>query len=292
MTKILITGATGFIGSHLFNLLLSKGYEVRGISNTQKKDLISKISLLNKNKLNSYFKNNNFDVVIHLASLLDDENPLKILQTNYSMTLNLLQSCIENNIPNFIFTSSHAVYGKTMYLPIDEEHPTVPQSSYGITKLIEENLCKIFKNYFDLNTIILRITSVYGGDQNKTKLIPNLILSTLNNNKIFLDKYKNGFQIMDMIHVDDVCHSILCSLKNLNNSGIYNVSSSESITVKEISEYIHKVNPSKIIIKNINKQTNHFTYDTTKAKIFLKFSSKIKFKEIFSSLYDDIKQNN
>jgi len=292
MTKILITGATGFIGSHLFDLLLSQGYDVFGISNSYEKKLISKISLLNKHKLNSFFKKNKFDVVIHLASILEHKNPLKILHTNYSCTMNLLQSCLENNVSNFIFASSHAVYGKTNYLPIDEEHPTIPQTSYGITKLMEENLCRLFNNYFNLSIIILRITSVYGEDQKKTKLIPNLILNSFHDKKIILHKYKNGFQIMDIIHVDDVCNSILCSIKSKQNFGIYNICTNTSITVKEIASNIQKINHSKIIIKDIDEQTNHFTYDTKKANKFLKFSSKIKFEKRFQSLYDKIIQNN
>jgi len=292
MTRILITGATGFIGSHLFDLLLSRGYDVSGISNSQSKKSISKISLLDKNKLNSYFRKNNFDVVIHLAAILDDKDPLKILHTNYSCTMNLLQLCIKNDVSNFIFSSSHAVYGKTNYLPIDEEHSTSPQSSYGITKLMEENLCRLYRNYFNLNTIILRITSVFSEDQKKTKLIPNLVLNAFNEKQIIIHQYKNGFQIMDMIHVDDVCNSILCSIKNMKYSGIYNIASGNPITVKEIAHHIQKITDTKITIKNIHAKTNHFTYDTSKAKKFLKFKSKIKIEKKFQSFFDDIIQNN
>lgn len=292
MTKILITGATGFIGSHLFDLLLSQGYNVFGISNSYTKKSISKISLLNEQKLNSFFKKNKFDVVIHLASIIEHKNPLKILHTNFSCTMNVLQSCLKNNVSTFIFASSHAVYGKTNYLPIDEEHPTIPQTSYGITKLMEENLCRLFNNYFHLNTIILRITSVYGEDQKKTKLIPNLILNSFNDKKITLHKYKNGFQIMDIIHVDDVCNAILCSIKSKQNFGIYNIGTNTSITVKDIASNIQKINHSKIIVKDIDNQTNHFTYDTKKANKFLKFSSKIKFEKKFQSIYNKIIQNN
>jgi len=289
MTKILITGATGFIGSHLFDLLLSEGFDVCGISNTRTKKYISKIPLHDKNTLNSYFKKNNFDVVIHLASIIDDKDSLKILHNNYSCTMNILETCVKNNVPNFIFTSSHAVYGKTNYLPIDEKHSTNPQSAYGITKLIEENLCRFFQNHFNLNTIILRITSVYGENQDKKKLIPNLIL---NGEKIILHKYKNGFQIMDMIHVNDVCNSILCCLKNKKNSAVYNIATGVPITVKEIAENVQKINHSKIIIKNLVHKTNHFTYDTTKAKQNLKFTSKVNFEKNFQTLFDGIIQNN
>jgi nucleoside-diphosphate-sugar epimerase len=291
MTKILITGVNGFIGTHLNDFLSSKGYSTIGITHSQINKSFQKISLLNPTKLNSFLKNNNFDTVIHLASLIEHSDPLKILNVNYNTTLNLLKSCVKNNVSNFIFASSHAVYGETRYLPIDETHITNPQTSYGISKLMGENLCKIFNNYFKLNTSILRISSVYGNNQPKTKLIPKLILNSKKSKKIILHKHKNGFQIMDMIHVDDVCNSILCAIKTQKNFGIYNIATGKSITVEDIAKNIKKINNSKISIKNISKNTNHYKYNTRKASSDLKFKSKIKFERKIEDIYYNVIQN-
>lgn len=291
MAKILITGVNGFIGTNLNNFLSSKGYSTIGITHSQINKSFPKISLLNPTKLNSFIKNNNFDTVIHLASLIEHSDPLKILDVNYNTTLNLLKSCVKNNISNFIFASSHAVYGETRYLPIDETHITNPQTSYGISKLMGENLCKIFNNYFNLNTSILRISSVYGNNQPKTKLIPKLILNSEKLKKIILHKHKNGFQIMDMIHVDDVCNSILCVIKTQKNFEIYNIATGKSITVEDIAKNIKKINNSKISIKNISKNTNHYKYNIQKAASDLKFKSKIKFERKIEDIYYNVIQN-
>ena len=291
MTKILITGVTGFIGSNLYDFLSSKDYSVIGISHSQNNTLFPKISLLNYTKLNSFMEKNNFDIVIHLASLIEHSDPLKILNVNYNSTFNLLKSCVKNNVSNFIFSSSHAVYGKTRYLPIDETHNTYSKTSYGISKLMGENLCKLFNNNFNLNTSILRISSVYGKNQPKTKLVPNLILNSMKSKKIFLNKYKNGFQIMDMIHVDDVCNSIFCAIKNHKNFGIYNIATGKSITVEDIAKHIRKINNSEIIINNIPKKINHYKYDVKRAISDLKFNSKISFDRKIKEIYYDVIQN-
>jgi UDP-glucose 4-epimerase len=286
MVRILITGITGFIGTHLNELLLQKGYDVYGISNSVSKKSISKISLLDKNNLDLFFQKNKFDIVIHLASIIDSKDPMKIFNNNFFSTMNLLFACRKYNITNFIFASSHAVYGRTQYLPIDERHPTNPQSSYAICKLMEENLCRFFQYQFNLNTIILRITSVYGCKQHKSKLIPKLIINSIHKKNIILNKYKNGFQIMDIIHVNDVCNSILCCLQNIKNSGVYNIATGSSINVKEIGEILKEIHPIKISVKSLPVETNHFFYDTSKSRKNLKFKSQIRLKnqlpEIFS----------
>lgn len=290
MTKILLTGITGFIGTHLQKLLLERGYDVYGISKSTSKNSISKISLLDKNKLNIFFQKNKFDIVIHLASIIDSKDSMKIFNNNYFSTLNLLLACKKYNISNLIFASSHAVYGKTQYLPIDERHPTNPQSSYGITKLMEENLCKFFQYEYNLNTIILRITSVYGYNQDKRKLIPKLVMNSIKKN-INLEKYKNGFQVMDIIHVNDVCNAILCSLQNLKKPGVYNIATGHPITVKEIAEMLNEIHPSKIFIKNQSKEVNHFFYDPNEARKNLNFKARINLKNQLSEIFTKYQNN-
>src|SRR3989304_6934820 len=133
--KILITGATGFIGTELMRYLSKKKYNVHGISSQKSKTTkILTISLLDKKLLDQHFRKNTYDVVIHLAALIEHKNPLELYQINCQATLNILESCRLNNIKKFIFTSSQAVYGNSQYLPIDEEHPLQPTSNYGLTK--------------------------------------------------------------------------------------------------------------------------------------------------------------
>ena len=290
MTRIVLLGSGGFIGKSLLPKLTLEGFSVKPMIHYNSINHVDEIhgDILDPTVLDSILNEN--DVVVNLIGQYID-NDSEFIDINIQGGLNLLNSCVKNNVSNFIFSSSHAVYGKTRYLPIDETHNTDSKTSYGISKLMGENLCKLFNNNFNLNTSILRISSVYGKNQPKTKLIPNLILNSKKSKKIFLDKYKNGFQIMDMIHVDDVCNSIFCAIKNHKNFGIYNIATGKSITVEDIAKHIRKINNSEIIINNIPKKINHYKYDVKRAISDLKFNSKISFDRKIKEIYYDVIQN-
>lgn len=284
--KIMITGADGFIGKNLLEHLLEKNYSVLGISRKISNKKLRKISLFNFKNLQSFINRNKFDVVIHLAASINEEDPDTMLKNNYVITLNLLNAC--KSTKKFIFASSHAVYGESQYLPIDEEHPTNSVTNYGLSKIICENLCKMFYYSYNLNTIILRLSSVYGANQTSKTLIPTFISNSLNKETITLHQYQNGFQIMDLINIQDVCNAIHCVIKSKKTFGIYNVATGKPITVTEIANEINKINSSKIIIKHVSGNCNHFLYDTSKAKTELNFEAKINFKKSLSLLFSNI----
>lgn len=284
--KILITGADGFIGKSLLEYLSKKNISVIGISRKISNKKLQKISLFNSKKLQSFINRNKFDAVIHLAASINEEDPDTMLKNNYITTLNLLNAC--KSTKKFIFTSSHAVYGKSEYLPIDEKHPKNSVTNYGLSKIICENLCKMFHNSYNLDMIILRLSSVYGKGQTSKTLIPTLISHSIKKEPIQLHQYKNGYQIMDLINIQDVCRVIYLAIKSKKSFGIYNIATENPITVKEIADEINKINPSKIINKKISSNCNHFLYDTSKAKNELCFKSKINFKKSLYPLFSNI----
>ena len=276
--KILVTGGSGFIGSKLTKYLDSKGHKVYAIARNgvKSKNVIS-TSLLDKSKLNSLFKKNHFDIIIHLAALLDDGKPSDVFNNNCQSTINLLECCNSYHVKKIVFASTHAVYGSTKYIPIDEKHSTTPITNYSISKLIAENINKMYSNSYGMNIINLRITSVYGPGQSSNYLIPKMINSCIKDKTIILHKYLNGYQIMDLIHVDDVCKSIELACKSNVKSGTYNIASGVPITVYDISQKLSKIlGTQKIIIKKIPKETNHFYYDISAAKNDLGFIPKLQ----------------
>lgn len=290
--KILITGATGFIGTELINHLSNKKLDIFGISHTKNSDNIKKISLNNPKELNQFMSKNNFDVVIHLASMIQNDTPLKMFDSNCKATINLLESCVKNGIKKFIFSSSHAVYGKTNYLPIDESHPTNPMTNYGITKLICEQIIQMYSIFYSIKMINLRFTSIYGINQSKTTIIPKIISSALENNTINLNNYKNGFQVMDLLHVKDACMAIELACKSSNQSNVYNIASGNPITIDEIANNISKLTKKNFYkIKKINTETNHFFYDISKSKKELKFFPKYKLNnDVLTTMIKNYKQ--
>jgi UDP-glucose 4-epimerase len=273
--NILITGATGFIGTELINYLSNKKLNIFGISHTKNSDNIKKISLNNPKELNQFMSKNSFDVVVHLASMIQNDEPMKIFNSNCKTTINLLDNCIKNGIKKFIFSSSHAVYGKTDYLPIDEIHSTNPQTNYGITKLICEQITKMYSDSYDITTLNLRLTSVYGTNLPKERIISKIISSVIKNKQIKLHKYTNGFQVMDLLHVEDACHAIELACKSNIPSNTYNIASGNPITIEQISKIVSKITRKDFFkIEEINSSTNHFFYDISKSKKDLKFIPK------------------
>ena len=273
MAKILITGATGFIGSHLFDLLLSKGYDVYGISNIRTKKSISKIPLLNKKKLNSYFKKTNFDVVIHLASLTKEADITSMFKNNVLSTLNILNCCKLKKIKKFILISGHNVYSQNSKIPMTEKAKILPSTNYGLTKLLQENLAEFYAKNHLLDVIILRLSYTYGPNQPLDKMIPTLINKYVNSKPIILNKYKNGFQKIDVINIHDVCKVIENTLKIKKNFDIFNISYGEPITVKDILKTLKQniKSNSSVSIREINKKTIHYQYDNSHAKKILNF---------------------
>lgn len=257
--KVLLTGGTGFIGKNLISYLKSKKISV---------DNIDRELLKNDKQLNKYVKFNqlkmkqNYDALIHLAAELD-ESSKKLISVNVNLTKRLLKICLKNQINRFIFASSHLVYGKTEYLPIDENHPTKPKTNYGKSKLMAEDFCRKFSNDNGLEVSILRISSVFGIGQNEKYVIPRMLNDALSKN-IILHKFSNGFQLMDLIHVDDVSKAILVACRS-KKTGIYNLSFGVGITPLELGKIISKLSTGcKISIKYKKQDTNHFLYDISK----------------------------
>ncbi len=269
--RALLTGGSGFIGKHLISYLHSKHIFVDNLGSEILKD--------NK-KLNFFLKGNKFkktktyDVPIHLAADLD-ESSKQLISANVSLTEKLLNLCVKNKINRFIFASSHLVYGKTDYLPIDEDHVKRPRTKYGKSKLLAEKICESYSKNHDLQITILRISSVFGPGQNEKYIIPRMFQHALSQ-KIILHKYSNGCQLMDLIHVDDVSKAILkaCLSKKY---GVYNLSSGVGITPFDLAKIISKlVNQCEIIVENKKNETNHFFYDVSKIKNELDYHASLK----------------
>jgi len=175
MGNVLITGGAGFIASHITDLLIDNGYNVTIIdnlssgkkSNINQKANFIKIDL--NDNLESVFKNNRFDCIIHHAAQIDVqasiEDPFYDAENNIMGTLNLLEMTKEFAVEKFIYASSAAVYGEPDYLPVDETHPVNPDSPYGISKHTPEHYIINYSRLYNFQYSILRYANVYGPRQ-------------------------------------------------------------------------------------------------------------------------------
>ena len=244
MKKVIVTGGAGYIGSKIVADLIKENYKVYIIDNlsTGHKFLINKkanflkCNIGNKKRINNYIKKNKINSVIHCAASLDvnesEINPRKYYINNFLNTKKLLEVCVQNNLKNFIFSSTCAVYGNVSGKVRENINPK-PVSVYGKTKLKCENIIKIFSVKYNFNYGILRYFNVAGSDMynkigciNKNnQLVKNISLSVANNENIapiFGSNYrtKDGTCIRDYIHLEDISkiHSKLLKIISTNNT--------------------------------------------------------------------------
>lgn len=188
--KILVTGADGFIGSHLTEMLLEEGYTVRalcyynsfnswgwleGVRHPQ-------LEIVSGDVRDSHFCRHitkDIDVIFHLAALIAIPYsyiaPDSYIDTNIKGTLNICQAGKENNVKKILVTSTSEVYGTARYVPIDEKHPKQPQSPYSASKIGADAIAMSFFNAFNLPVVIVRPFNTYGPRQSARAIIPTII---------------------------------------------------------------------------------------------------------------------
>ena len=272
--KILVVGGAGYIGSHMLKRFQNTNYNIEILDNlsTGYKDntlgyQLHNCDLSDKDQLHSIIQKGKYDLVMHFASFINVGesyiDPQKYYENNVTNTQNLLNCMVQNKIINFIFSSSAAVYGEPVSIPVSEEHTINPVNPYGQTKAIVEGILKDYDSAYGLKSICLRYFNACGahldgsiGERHKpeTHLIP-LILQVasgrLKNIAIYGEDYptKDGTCIRDYIHVMDLAEAHLLALEFLKEkqiSEIFNIGNNQGFSVKEIIEIAEEITQKKI----------------------------------------------
>lgn len=252
MSKILITGSSGFLGKHLINSI-QNSEEIIGWSNNiqqiklknfkhRKVDLTSKdISI--KSKISS---------IIHLAAISDvkycDSYPSFCSNVNILGTKKMLEICRKKDA-NFIFASTSHVYGKPRKNPICETEPTRPNSIYASTKIAGENLCELYAKTYGLNISVLRFFSIYGPNLPKHNVIFNIINQYQNNSVIKIGNLKPK---RDFLFIDDAIEAVKLINEKQKGFEIFNIGSEKSFSIETVCNEIEKIMKKNMKI-NIDK---------------------------------------
>ncbi len=250
LPTILLTGATGFIGSHILEALLNKGYPVvilkRSTSNVWRiTHLLDKISTydIDIDSLETAFTQHHIDIIIHTATFYRKFNKnndiTEMIKSNISFPVELLEIGIRNNLKAFVNTGTFFEYDCSQ-LPIHEKSMIKPFNFYAKTKLAFENILATYSDQIIINT--LRLFSPYG-EKDNLKLIPTLIKKSLSNEKIELS---DGLQKMDFIYIKDVVSAYLKVIDKIqdqeknNYYKLYNLGSGIAVSIRDLVSIIEQ----------------------------------------------------
>lgn len=282
MKNILIVGGAGYIGAYMCKYLAKNGYHpivldnlVCGHRQAVKWGPFIAGQMADTKLLDQIFKEHPIAAVMHFAAFCyvgeSVEYPGKYYQNNVAATITLLEEMLKKNIKNFIFSSSCAVYGEPVEIPITEQHPYNPINPYGRSKLMVEQILQDFRAAYGLEYAALRYFNAAGADPEgeigeehnpETHLIPLVLKTALGQREtinVFGDDYatKDGTCIRDYIHIDDLAQAHLLALDRLLNGlpgGRYNLGNGDGYSVKEVIEVARKITRKQIPAKIVQRR--------------------------------------
>ncbi|BHH82674.1 NAD-dependent 4,6-dehydratase LegB [Desulforhopalus sp. 52FAK] len=259
--SILVTGADGFIGSHLTELLVKNGNKVKALSQynsfnnwgwLEDTDCLDQIEVVTGDVRDPYFCKHimsDVDIVFHLAALIAIPYsyiaPDSYVDTNIKGTLNICQAAKEMGVGRVIHTSTSEVYGTAQYVPIDEKHPLQAQSPYSATKIAADAMAISFYNSFNLPVTIARPFNTYGPRQSARAVIPTIITQIANGAKVI--ELGDVTPTRDFNYVEDTCRGFLALAESEDTIGqTVNIGSNSEISVGDTLELIKELMGSDV----------------------------------------------
>lgn len=289
MKKVLVTGADGFIGSHLTELLLNEGYSVKALSQYNsfnnwgwlegiKHDNLEVITGDVRDSHFCKYITKDIEIIFHLAALIaipySYVAPDSYVDTNVRGTLNICQAAKENEVKRVIVTSTSEVYGTAKYVPIDENHPKQPQSPYSASKIGADMMALSFYNAFNLPVVIARPFNTYGPRQSARAIIPTIITQIASGQKEI--KLGDLTPTRDFNFVKDIARGFLELSKCDKAIGQeVNISSNFEISMKDTLELI-----AKIMKSDVKFNTDEQRIRPEKSEVFRLWGDNSKIKKL------------
>ncbi len=294
MSKILVTGGAGFIGSHLTDKLIQNGHKVLIIDNLStgfKEHINPKAKFyqmdIRSAALDKILEKEQPEAVFHLAAQVDVrkslEDPNLDVEINISGSINVLKSCIKHKVQRVLFASTGgAIYGEQEYFPADERHPVFPISPYGVAKLTVEKYLHCFYENFGLNYACLRLANVYGPRQNPKGdqgVVAIFCGKLLNGEQVTI--YGDGKQTRDYVFVDDVVNAFVLALE-FSKSEVFNIGTGIETNVNQLYEILaEKVGSNSNMVYGPERlgEQKRSVIDFAKAKRELNWEPRVNLKE-------------
>jgi len=257
MSRFLVTGGAGFIGSHIVETLVKRGESIRVLDNFSSgrmdnlRPAMKRIELIRgdiRDKRTCLKVTKGIDFVLHQAALRSVpksmKNPAEYNEVNINGTLNMLEAAAAHKVKRLVFASSSSVYGEVDNFPEKEAFVPGPISPYALTKLTGEHYCGIFNRYFKLETVCLRYFNVFGPrqslDDEYAVVIPKFITCMLNDEHPPI--YGTGKQSRDFTFVSNVVEANLLAAKRPGAAGkVFNVASGKDYSVLDLVKILNKI---------------------------------------------------
>jgi NAD dependent epimerase/dehydratase len=290
--KVLVTGAGGFVGSHLVELLVKKGAQVTALVHYNSRNDWGMLEDVGKNVLKEIkviagdLRDSDCvrmavlrqQVVFHLGALIGIPysyvNPRDVVDTNLNGTLNVLSAACDSEVEKVVHTSTSEIYGTAQYVPMDEDHPSHPQSPYAASKLGADLLALSFHRSFDLPVGVIRPFNVYGPRQSARAVIPSIIIQALVKGKINLGSVS---PTRDLTFVQDTVSGFIAFAECEATTGeVVNLGSGGEVSINQIVELVSECLGKKI---NIRKEKDRIR--PKKSEVERLFSDSDKAKELF-----------
>jgi UDP-glucose 4-epimerase len=294
--KLIITGGSGFLGTHMIRALVSAGHEVKNIDIRPARDATTNTviaDILDTQKMKEEIRD--ADAVLHLAGLIEAgesvTNPQKFVDVNISGTVSVLEAMRENNVKTILFSSSAAVYGEPQNIPIFEDDRTIPINPYGMTKLAMEGLISSYVKAHKFTGVALRYFNLYGPEEHhepESHAMPRFIKQIYDNKEVTV--YGSGEHKRDYIHVRDIVDGHLKALEYAKNNQeeyhYFNLSTQKPSSVLDIVKAVETAMDKKANVSHLAERAGD---------PLLLFASAQKAKELLGwqaqvSLEDGIKE--
>src|SRR3989338_1752595 len=293
--NVLVTGGAGFIGSHVVDLFIKKGYNatiVDNLSNGDIKNINPKAKFYHTDildNLDMIFKKEKFNAIIHNAALIGVTKSMvkpKLYQkVNVRGTINLLECCRKFDVKKFIYAASCAVYGNPEYLPCDEKHPKNPINPYGASKVEAENNIIDYSNKYGISYTILRYSNVYGPRQNPLNggVVAKFISMIIGNKNPVI--FGDGKQTRAFLFVEDAALANIPALEIKNK--IVNIGSGNPTSINDLYKEIKGLLNKKAVISHSRplKEIKNTYLDVSLAKKIFKWRPKTELREGIKKTY-------
>jgi len=312
--KVLVTGAGGFIGSHLIERLIDLGADVKGFARYNSRNDWGLLEIIPSQKLDSlqiisgdlqdydavFSAVRDVDVIFHLGSLISIPysyiRPRDTIENNILSTLNILTAARDLGVEKVVHTSSSEVYGTALYVPIDEKHPLQGQSPYSASKIGADKIVESFYCSFDLPVATIRPFNTYGPRQSARAIIPTIITQAIEQEKI---KLGSLFPTRDYTFVKDTVNGFISTAESKSSIGeVINIGSNFEISMGDLAQRISsllnkdiEITQDSSRVRPLKSEVKRLWCDNAKAKRLLGWEPQVSLDEGLKETIEWVSEN-